>query len=58
MAKRLEVYPSDELQSALDRWRFLQPGVPSRAEAARRLLGLALNAEIERASQVEGKKDG
>jgi hypothetical protein len=35
---RLDVYPSEEMRDALDRWRFEQPGVPNRAAAARRLL--------------------
>jgi hypothetical protein len=34
----LNVYPSDELRHALDRWRIEQPDAPSRAEACRRLL--------------------
>jgi hypothetical protein len=35
---RLDLYPSEELRDALDRWRFEQPGVPNRAAAARQLL--------------------
>jgi hypothetical protein len=35
---RLDLYPSEELRNALDRWRFEQPGVPNRAAAARQLL--------------------
>lgn len=35
---RLDLYPSEELRRALDRWRIEQPGAPSRAEAGRRLL--------------------
>lgn len=35
---RLDIYPSDELVLALDRWRIEQPGRPSRPEMARRIL--------------------
>jgi len=36
---------SEEMERALDDWRARQPGVPSRPEAARRLLEIALKAE-------------
>ncbi len=39
---KLEIYPSPELRDALDRWRASQPGIPSRAAAARFLLEKAL----------------
>ena len=39
---RLDIYPSEELRLALDRWRIEQPGGPTRAEAARWLLEEAL----------------
>jgi hypothetical protein len=42
--RRLEIYPDSELLLRLDRWRIEQPGAPSRAEAARRLLDGALPA--------------
>jgi hypothetical protein len=43
---RIEIYPSDELRLAFDRWRVEQPpGGISRAEAGRRLLEKALVAE-------------
>lgn len=35
---RLDIYPDAELVQALDRWRAKQPGLPSRAEAARELI--------------------
>ena len=35
---RLDIYPSDELLLALNRWRIEQPGTPSRPEVARRIL--------------------
>jgi hypothetical protein len=42
---RLDIYPPPEMVDALDRWRGRQPGVPTRAEAARRLVEIALEAE-------------
>jgi hypothetical protein len=45
---RFDVYPTLELLELLDRWRGQQPGVPSRAEAARRLLTEALEAKVKR----------
>ena len=49
---KLEIYPSPELRDALDRWRAAQPGIPSRAAAARFLLEKAL---AERGFKVAGK---
>lgn len=50
MAERLrfDVYPTPELLELLDQWRGQQPGVPPRAEAARRLLTEALEAKVKR----------
>ena len=45
---RFDVYPTPELLELIDRWRGQQPGVPSRAEAARRLLTDALEARVKR----------
>jgi hypothetical protein len=45
---RFDVYPTLELLELLDRWRGQQPGVPSRAEAARRLLTEALESKVKR----------
>lgn len=40
--ERFDIYPKKALLDALDRWRAQQPGIPSRAEAARTLLEEAL----------------
>ena len=45
---RFEVYPTPGLVEAIDRWRAKQDGLPPRADAARRLLVIALTAEGER----------
>lgn len=42
---RYDIYPSDQLVKAIDNWRGQQINVPTRAEAARRLLEMALIAE-------------
>jgi hypothetical protein len=39
---RLDIYPSEELRLALDRWRIEQPGGPTRSAAARWLIEEAL----------------
>jgi hypothetical protein len=44
--ERMDIYPSVGLREALDRWRVKQAGIPSRAEAARRLLEWALEKQI------------
>jgi hypothetical protein len=40
--ERLDIKPLPELRQAIDRWRAGQPGVPSRAAAARMILEQAL----------------
>ena len=35
---RMDIYPSEDLRRAVDRWRIEQPDSPSRPEAARQLL--------------------
>jgi hypothetical protein len=42
---RLEIYPSDDLLSAINRWRGKQPDIPPLATAVRRLVESALQAE-------------
>jgi hypothetical protein len=42
---RFEMRLPPELGARLDRWRSQQPGVPSRAEAARCLMEIGLKAE-------------
>lgn len=41
---RLDIMPSLDLRKAIDRWRIEQPDAPSRAEAARRLIEIGLQA--------------
>ena len=43
---RLEIRLLGSLGERLDRWRRDQPGIPNRAEAARRLMEIGLAAEI------------
>lgn len=40
---RLDIKPSLALRKAIDRWRATQPEIPSRAEAARKLIELGLS---------------
>jgi hypothetical protein len=42
---RIGVAVSKEMKLEIDDWRARQPGVPSRPEAARRLIEIALKAE-------------
>ena len=42
--KRFEMLAPPEWLAAVDRWRALQPGIPSRAEAIRRLVEKGLTA--------------
>ena len=55
---RFDVYPTPELLELIDRWRGQQPGVPSRAEAARRLLTDALEAKVKRQPARQQKAAG
>lgn len=41
---RFEIRLSPQLSDKIDRWRRRQPDVPSRAEAARRLIDLGIDA--------------
>lgn len=43
---RLEVYPSERLLAALDRWRKAQPELPTRAYAIRYLLAEILSHKL------------
>jgi hypothetical protein len=43
--KRFEMLASEDWFEAVDGWRARQRGLPSRAEAIRRLVELALNKE-------------
>lgn len=54
--QRLDIYPTDDLLRALDRWRAAQPGLPPRAEAARRILTDRLGALGPQAKQ-KGKRN-
>jgi hypothetical protein len=42
---RLDIKPSADLRLAIDRWRATQPEIPSRAEAARRLIEIGLRSK-------------
>jgi hypothetical protein len=55
---RLDIHPSEELRLALDRWRIEQPGGPSRAEAARRLVeeGLVAKGAFKPAAKAPAKQ--
>lgn len=53
--KRMDIYPSPDLQKAVDRWRARQPDIPSRAEAARRLIEKALKDDEEASGAKENK---
>jgi hypothetical protein len=46
--RRLGVSLTEEMELALDNWRARQPGVPTRVEAVRRLVEIALKAEVEK----------
>jgi hypothetical protein len=41
--KRFEMLAAPEWLTSVDNWRAKQPGIPSRAEAIRRLVELGLN---------------
>jgi hypothetical protein len=43
--RRLGVAMSEQMERAIDDWRARQPGVPTRVEAVRRLIEIALKAE-------------
>jgi hypothetical protein len=49
--RRLGLAMSEEMERALDDWRARQPGVPTRVEAVRRLVEIALKAEAENADR-------
>lgn len=52
---RFEIRLPPELGDAIDEWRRRQPDLPTRAEAARRLIeaGLAATAETGRLAEPE-----
>jgi len=48
LPQRMGLSMRKEMELAVDDWRARQPGVPTRPEAARRLLEIALKAEAEK----------
>jgi hypothetical protein len=50
---RVHIHMSPELVRTIDSWRGAQEGVPSRAEAIRRLTEIALEVERARRAGVE-----
>ena len=46
--QRVHIMMTRSLIRAIDRWRGVQEGVPSRAKAIRRLVEIALKAEAEK----------
>jgi hypothetical protein len=52
-SERFQMRASKEFMRTLDEWRRLQPDLPGRAEAIRRLTALALEAE---AAKKKGKR--
>lgn len=44
---RFEIRLPPELADGIDAWRRQQPDLPARAEAARRLIEVGLNAELK-----------
>ena len=48
LVRRPIIRMSMEMGLAIDAWRGRQPGIPTRADAVRRLVELALQAEAEK----------
>lgn len=52
METRMEMRMPAEFEMRIDEWRRMQPRIPSRAEAIRRLAGIGLEVETSKASHA------